>query len=132
MLYILFLIITYVFSQTPNYCRREDGIKITGSGQCLSSTLYNVQNCCFECLQINPINQSSVIKCGSIYALGFNTCNNQSKTAALAACGGGAYTCLCNPGSDKSQVTSGSNLNTNNITLFLFLNSLFIFFNKYL
>jgi hypothetical protein len=133
MLFLLFII--GVFSQ--NYCKRSDGIKITVLADCLSSAQYNVENCCFECLQINVVNQTSQIKCGSLYSLGFTSCSPESETAALAACGGGTYACLCNVGSDKSEVnavtpsapSSSSNIYTN-LLLFIFGNLLIVFINK--
>ena len=104
------LLSTVVFTQTNvPYCTLKGGIKITTGNDCLSSYQYNVENCCFDCLQINPINQSSQIKCGSLYALGFNSCTNISEAAALKACGGGVLRCLCNAGADKSPVTSNGN-----------------------
>lgn len=101
---LIFLFNYIVYSQTPNYCKISDGIKITQNNDCLTSEQYNVQNCCFECMQYNPINQTSVIKCGSLYALGFTSCTPQAQTAALKACGGGQYVCFCNAGNDKSQI----------------------------
>lgn len=105
-MFLIFLFNYIVYSQTPNYCKISDGIKITQNNDCLMSEQYNVQNCCFECFQYNPINQSSTIKCGSLYALGFTSCTPQAQAAAQKACGGttNSYICFCNPGNDKSQI----------------------------
>lgn len=99
----LFLIFLLSIVQCQNYCKRS-GITITVTNECLTSINYDVENCCYECLQIDVVNQNSVIKCGSIYALGFDSCSTEARTAALAACGGGVYTCLCNQGNNKTQV----------------------------
>lgn len=113
MLYLLLLLFFYCL-EAQNYCKRSDGIKITAPGECLDSAKYNVENCCFECLQINPINQSSQIKCGSLYSLGFKTCSDPAaRTEALKACGGnGVYACLCNPGSIKTESSADVNIFT--------------------
>ena len=108
---VLLLLLDYIFvvlSQI-NYCKRGE-LTTTRSGECLSSTLANVQNCCYECLQINVNNQSAIIKCGSLYDLGFDICTDESRAAAKIKCGGGVLYCLCNDGSDKSQVSTGSSI----------------------
>lgn len=108
---IILLFFAFVYTQTNvPYCTLKGGIKTTTGNDCISSYQYNVQNCCFDCLIINPINQSSQINCGSLYALGFNSCNNVSEAAALKACGGGVLRCLCNAGTDHSQVNNGNSL----------------------
>jgi hypothetical protein len=99
----LFLIFLLSIVQGQNYCKRS-GITTTVTNECLTSINYDVENCCYECLQIDVVNQNSVIKCGSIYALGFDSCSTDARTAALKACGGGVYTCLCNQGNNKTQV----------------------------
>lgn len=115
---VMLLLLLFFYSlEAQNYCKRADGIKITVLNDCFSSSQYDVENCCFECLQINPINQSSQIKCGSIYGLGFTSCTAEAKTAALAACGGGTYACLCTPGSIKTEVNE-STMNT--ISLYIY------------
>lgn len=107
MLFLLILFTCLVSSQ--NYCRRADGLKVTAPGECLSSAQYNVENCCFECLQTNPINQSTRILCGSIYSLGYTSCTPAAEAAALKACGPGSVVdCLCNPGSIKTEVNTGN------------------------
>jgi len=128
MIWILLLIFNYLVN-SQNYCRRADGLKITGPGECLSSAKYNVENCCFECLQTNPINQSSIIKCGSLYALGYTSCTAESEAAAAKLCGAGSVVdCLCNPGSIKTEVNSGMGdfVSLPYILFLLFLFSLFI------
>jgi hypothetical protein len=127
MLYFLIFLFFYCL-EAQNYCRRADGIKITVLNDCFSSSKYNVENCCFECLQINPNNQSSQIKCGSLYSLGFNTCSDPAaKTEALKACGGfGTYACLCNPGSIKTESNESMVYGLN---LLLFMLSYFMYFN---
>lgn len=113
--FIVLLLIVPVFTQ--NYCKRSIEVQTTQPGECYSSTTYDVQNCCVECLQINIINQSSVLKCVSLYGLGYTSCTSQSEAAADNLAGGGTCTCLCNPGSDKSQVNNGS---FNHISLLIF------------
>jgi len=114
---LIFLIFYLVNSQ--NFCQRGSGIKTTQPGECLSSSKYDVENCCFEILQIDIVNQVSYLKCGSVYEIGFSSCSAESKKEALITAGSGAYVCLCNPGSNKSQVNvnSGSNSTFSNLTL---------------
>lgn len=122
---LIFLIFYLVNCQ--NYCKRGLGIQTTQQGECLSSSKYDVENCCFEILQIDVVNQISLLKCGSIYEIGFTSCSTEAKKEALITAGSGAYACLCNPGSNKSQVSVSSGSNFTFITnLTLLMISLFL------
>jgi hypothetical protein len=105
MIFLIFFLTVYA----QNYCHRDSGVTITKQGECLSSSKYNVENCCVECLLINTNNQTSTLLCQSLYSLGYDSCSKNGIDEAKSNINGNIQTCLClcNPGSNKTEVNNG-------------------------
>lgn len=111
MLHLLVVSLLFLLSiEAQTYCQQGKGFVNDTNGECLLSSNYDVENCCYTC----PIRDASglVLTCGSLYELGFAACGQAGALAARqTACsvaGGditsGAFMCLCNTGTNKSQV----------------------------
>jgi hypothetical protein len=104
-----------LMGRTQTYCQRGLVVTDTG-GQCLKSGDYDVANCCYQC----PVTQSDgthIIQCLSLYDAppsGYATCGQTGALAgrqqACVAIGGDitstSFTCLCNGGTNMSQINS--------------------------
>lgn len=132
-----FIILFFALFQCAPYCQRGKGLFIDTNNSCFTSVNYNVENCCFSCLvgSTTPGTLPSVY-CGSLYDLGFTSCgSNITNNAIITACGGPSvtmsYSCICNPGTDKSQInsviSSGKSIKFNHYMIELFVIITFIF-----
>lgn len=115
----LIVCLSYIFLVHAQICQRDVDPITDTLGQCLKSSDFDVENCCYQCPMLDPLGY--YYTCNSLYDLGFGSCTQAgARDAMYAECVGNGgspdgtdFSCSCNIGTNKSQTTDYVPISTN-------------------